>query len=249
LISLATGKKLWPNRDALGQSLRIPRTPNARKTRVSRYEAVRVIGISRDVVSCCAILGPDAAVLYLPTTPADAENTILVRVNGDAESIRQRLDAALAKAAPGAVDEIHRMDELRAAVMYPFTAASWLCEAVGGVALLLTLSGIYGVLSYLVAQRRKEIGIRVAMGATSAMVTGLVLRQSIRLAFIGIGIGAALALVVSRLLASRLVMMDTFDAVAYCSGVLLVLAASAAAAYFPSRRAARIDPLTTLRYD
>jgi ABC-type antimicrobial peptide transport system permease subunit len=117
------------------------------------------------------------------------------------------------------------------------------------LALLLTLSGTYGVLSYLVTQRTKEIGIRMALGASLGVVTRLVITQSMRLAVVGIGLGTALALGVSRFLASHLVFMNTFDVLAYSGGVLLVAGAALAAAYFPSRRAARIDPVTTLRYD
>jgi putative ABC transport system permease protein len=105
------------------------------------------------------------------------------------------------------------------------------------------------VLSYLITQRTKEIGIRMALGATTGEVTRLVLRQSGRLAAVGVALGTALALGVSRLFASHLVFLNTFDSVAYTAGVMLVVAASLAAAYFPSRRAARIDPIATLRYD
>ena len=127
--------------------------------------------------------------------------------------------------------------------------AYWLSSAIGLLALLLTLSGIYGVLSYVISQRTKEIGIRMALGATSRSVTGLVLRQSMKLAAAGALAGGLLAMGMSRLLASALVMIDTFDGAAYMGGVGLVLATCAAAAYFPSRRASRIDPLTTLRHD
>jgi ABC-type antimicrobial peptide transport system permease subunit len=170
-------------------------------------------------------------------------------VHGDAEVARRKLDAEIAQINPGAIDQIHRMDEFRAAGVYPFQAASWICACVGALALLLTLSGIYGVLSYLVTQRTKEIGIRVALGASTGSVTFLVLRQSMRLAAFGIAIGSVMALGVSRLFAAHLEGINMYDGVAYGGGVLLVIVASGAAAYFPSRRAARIDPTTTLRYD
>jgi ABC-type antimicrobial peptide transport system permease subunit len=113
----------------------------------------------------------------------------------------------------------------------------------------MTISGIYGVLSYLVSQRTKEIGIRMALGASVRAVTMLVLRQSLRLASIGLSIGALLALGLSALLASQLVMMKAFDGLAYCSGTLVVLTACIAAACVPALRAARIDPIATLRLD
>jgi ABC-type antimicrobial peptide transport system permease subunit len=124
-----------------------------------------------------------------------------------------------------------------------------LSSAIGILALLLTLSGIYGVISYVITQRTKEIGIRMALGATSGSVTGLMLKQSIKLAGIGILAGGVLALGMSKALASVLVMINTFDGMAYIGGASLVLGACVAAAYSPSRRASRVDPLRTLRYD
>jgi len=250
IISLATARLFWGNRDAVGQSIHIVRDPQVHtQSRVLRHESVRVIGIARDVVSCCAIQGLDKTCIYLPTTPAEDGDALLVRVHGDAEVARRKLDTEIAAINPGAIDQIHRMDQMRAAGVYPFQAASWVCAGIGALALLLTLSGIYGVLSYLVTQRTKEIGIRVALGASTGSVTFLVLRQSMRLAGFGIALGSVLALGVSRLFAAHLVGINMFDGLAYGGGVLLVIAASAAAAYFPSRRAARIDPTTTLRYD
>src|SRR5207249_855425 len=193
--------------------------------------------------------GKDAALLYLPTVPSAAQRALLVRVRGEVEAERARLDARLRALAPGAVDDIHSLDQYYAAGIYPFRAASWIGFAVGGLALLLTVSGIYGVLSYSVTQRTKEIGIRVALGATTGSVTGLVLKQSLRLAAIGIGLGVPMALGLFRLLASRIIFMRVFDLAVFTGGVLLVASAALAAGYIPSRRAARIDPIQTLRYD
>jgi len=133
--------------------------------------------------------------------------------------------------------------------IYAFRAASMIGAAVGGLALLLTLSGIYGVVSYFVTQRTKEIGIRVALGATTFMITGLVLKQSLRLTAIGIVAGVVLGAGVARLLASQMVFMRDFDVTAFTVGVLLVLSTALAAGYIPSHRAAQIDPIQTLRYD
>src|SRR5579871_5504604 len=118
--------------------------------------------------------------LYLPTVPSMAQRALMVRVRGDVETERRRLDAKLASLARDAVPDIHSLDQYLAVGIYPFRAASWIGFAVGGLALLLTVSGIYGVLSYSVTQRTKEFGIRVALGATTGTVIGLVLRQSLR---------------------------------------------------------------------
>src|SRR6185369_11606157 len=117
---------------------------------------------------------------------------------------------------------------------------------VGLLALLLTLSGIYGILSFLVSQRTKEIGIRLALGATPRAVTALVLAQSMKLAVIGAVAGAALAMALSRVLAASFVMIHAFDVVGYIGGMGLVLTACGAAAYFASRRPNRPASNTAL---
>jgi ABC-type antimicrobial peptide transport system permease subunit len=98
-------------------------------------------------------------------------------------------------------------------------------------------------------QRTKEIGIRVALGATTSTVIGLVLKQSLRLTAIGTAAGVVLGLGVTRLISSQMVFLRVFDGAAFAAGVLVVLLTALAAGYVPSRRAAGIDPIETLRYD
>jgi len=210
---------------------------------------VRVIGIAHDVVNGYVGYGTDQTCIYFPNN-LQTPGVLFVRVKGDAEAARQKLDLALAASVPGAVDDIHTMDEILNAQLYPYRAVYWVASALDGLALLLTLSGIYGVLSYLVTQRTKEIGIRIALGASTGRVAGLVLPQSLKLAGTGTAIGAVAAVVVSRVLAAQadMPMFDSIDGVAFAMGTALVIAASACAACIPSRRAARIEPIATLRY-
>jgi ABC-type antimicrobial peptide transport system permease subunit len=149
--------------------------------------------------------------------------------------------------APGGVREIHTLHELAAWRVYPFRVAYWIAGAVGLLALILTVSGVYGVLSYLVMQREKEIGIRVALGAGVVSLVSLVLWQSLRFAAIGLLLGGGLAVVTGRLVASQMRMIDPTDLVPFAGGAMIVTCASVCAAGFPALRAARIDPLTTLR--
>jgi predicted permease len=241
IISEAAAQQLWPNDDAVGRSLRVG--PDQR--------VVIVIGIARDEISRWLTNGDDKTLVYFPASPRMAGSKLFVRVHGDAETARRKLDTNLTALNPNALSEIHKLQiqEWVTEDAYSFQVAYWMSSTIGIFALLLTLSGIYGVLSYVVSQRTKEIGIRMAMGATSGAVSGLVLRQLMRLAIIGALVGGMLAMGMSKVLASVLVMINTFDAAAYIGGVSLVLAACAAAAYFPSRRASLIDPVRTLRYD
>ena len=254
VISQATANLFWPGQDPLGKEIRIAieaqrHGKDRGRAAGNMHRQVRVIGVARDAISAWIGNGPDKTLMYFPDSIHGAGNFLMARVKGDAEAARRRIDAELARVDPSAVLQLHKMREYIAVEVYPFRAAYWVSCAIGVLALLLTLSGIYGVLSYLVAQRTKEIGIRMAIGASSRSIVGLVVAQSLKLAAVGVGIGTILALGVSRLFASFLFMMNTFDVGAYALGIALVSAAAFIASYVPSRRACRIDPISTLRYD
>jgi len=241
VISESAARELWPGQQAVGQSLRL----------VAENRVVTVIGVAHDEISRWIANGEDNGLLYLPASAQTADCKLFAHVHGDAETARRILDADLTAVDPNAIDEIQRLQiqQWVAEDAYSFQVLYWVAAAIGFSSLLLTLSGIYGVLSYVVSQRTKEIGIRMALGASSGAVTGLVLKESMRLAIAGAVLGSVMALGMSRILASVLVMINTFDALAYGGTTLLILAACAASAYVPSRRASRIDPMITLRYD
>jgi hypothetical protein len=257
IVSQATAARLWPGRDAVGQTLRIqpdPRRPRSLSDPAAGpppYASVLIIGIARDAVNGWVGDGLDRTCIYFPTVPLRPGNVLFARVAGNVELAARKLDATLNASTPGAVNQIHTMDEIVAAQLYPFRVLYWTASALGGLALLLTLVGIFGVLSYVVTQRTKEIGIRVALGAKPAAVASLVLRQSLRFAFIGGAIGGTAALGLIRLVASQvdINMVGPMDWIAFAMGLLLATAVSAAAAWIPSRRAAAIEPLSTLRCD
>ena len=138
---------------------------------------------------------------------------------------------------------------------YFLQVAFWLTLVLGGLALVLTLSGRFCVLSYLVEQRTKEIGVRMALGATTPEVGGLVLSQSLRPVGLGLvagcGLAAALGIVLMSTPAAEQIgaIVHVFDPVAYAASLLLILAACAPAALIPALRAARIEPIKSLRQD
>ena len=121
--------------------------------------------------------------------------------------------------------------------------------AAASAALLLGAIGIYGVISYMVSLRTREIGVRMALGAQSVQVRRMVVRQGLTLATIGVAIGLAAALALSRLISSLLYGITPYDPATLASVTLGLLVVSAVASWLPAMRAARIDPIEALRAD
>jgi len=250
IVSETTARKLWPDRDAVGQTMRI--VPDRRTkpgARIARFQTVQVIGITRDTAADLGKHGPMPAAVHFPGETTAPSSGLVVRVTGEPEAARRAIDASLASAVPGAVQEIHKLQEFRAGRFYPFRAAYWVSGIVGVLALLLTISGVYGVLSYLVAQRAREISIRMALGADVGAVVSLVITQLLRLAAVGLSIGIVLALGAARVFGWRVMMLQAFDPLAYLAGTMVVVSACLAASFVPALRAARVDPMSMLRAD
>ena len=250
VVSDGAARALWPGRDAVGQTLRIALDPaELRGEPLTHYRTVTVVGVVRDAVAGWLGVSRDWPVVYYPA-PLDAPGTtVLVRVAGDPGRALQRLDRDLTTVDSAAVDQIHTEAELREVQVYPFRAAYWVSSLLGGVALLLTITGVYGVLAYVVERRTREVGIRMALGASTRQIVGMVVGEMTTLAAVGIVIGTGLALGASKLLNAYLFMIDTFDSFAYAGGVAVVLLACLTAALVPSRRAARVEPVLALRHD
>jgi uncharacterized membrane protein YqaE (UPF0057 family) len=194
------------------------------------------------------------AVVYLPTS-ADTPGTVLVaRAHGDPERARQRLLDRLSAIDP-ALDQVGTLGWVTRMETYLLQVGFWLTVGLGGLALALTVSGLFGVLSYLIAQRTREIGVRMAIGATRRDITRLVLSQALRPVGLGLAVGAGSTAALARLLLAAPA-ADTIgqivlvlDPPAYAASLALIVAACMAAASVPAARAARLDPTQTLRQD
>jgi predicted permease len=252
VISERTAKRLWPGREALGETVAIlvaTRT-DPYLDRAPAYTSARVVGVVRDAKAGFLGDDPEETCLYFPTNArAPHNNSVMVRLNGETGSARRRLAAALDEVAPSVADFINPMDDIVALQVYPFRVVFWIAGFLGGVALLMTVSGIYGVMAYLVSQRTKEIGIRVALGAGAWDVVRMVVRQSTMLAGVGAAVGAGLALAIAPVFAHHLDAIRPYEAGPYLVTMAVVLAAAVAASWAPSKRAVGIDPVTTLRCD
>jgi hypothetical protein len=249
IVSRWTARHFWPNRDPIGETLTIPpSTPDYNWFK--NYHTARVVGVSGNAVPGLIAKGIELPLVYYPQAVNTPWSNLVVRVRGDAETERATLDRAIAVAVDSsAVTDIHTAEASQALQVYPFSAAYWIASAIGAIALALTLTGIYGVLGYLVAQRHKEFGIRMALGGAGSSLIALVLRQAVRLSVLGIVIGVSMSLAFSRVLMSIVKVIDAFSLFGYGAGVLLVLVACLLASYFPARRAALVNPVEALRAD
>ena len=134
-------------------------------------------------------------------------------------------------------------------LLTPQRSTATLIAAFGLLALLLANVGLYGVMGYSVSQRTREIGIRLALGAQQGEVFRWILRRGLRLAFLGVFIGVAAALALTRLLASRLFGVGPTDPVTFMIVPLVLVGVALLACYLPARRATKVDPMVALRYE
>jgi macrolide transport system ATP-binding/permease protein len=251
IVSASTAREFWPAGDPLGKTIRIEAADGRPVDDLPGYSTVTVVGVVRDVVSGMIVDGPDAGHIYLPAAAPDPHLTaLLVRGRTPGQPAPEALDASFRQVVKDPqVFEALPLEEMRAVQMYPLRAASWVGSFLAAVALLLSIAGLYGVLSFTIGQRTREIGIRMALGATAAGVIRLVVRYSVRLAGVGALAGALTAFAVLSLLATaiRLRSVSVVDGVAFLAAIGVVLIATIAAAYQPARRATRVDPSQALR--
>jgi hypothetical protein len=265
VISETTARSLWPNANPIGQLIRLDADRKPETTRLAaepRLESgtATVVGVAADVAGF-RMLPHTKAVVYVPTSAARPATSLIARVHGDPERARQTLLDRLATIdstidpnlpsgegqAVGTMQWVTRMETRLLQLAFRFTIA------LGVLALALTLSGLFSVLSYLVEQRTREIGVRMALGATTHDVARLVLSHAIRPVAIGAVIGGASAAGLAKLLLATAGaatignIVHVLDPVAYAGSLLLIIAACLAATSIPATRAARVDPARTLR--
>jgi predicted permease len=253
IVSRALAKHLWPNESPLGKRVKTG-GPDAKWSTV-----VGVVGDVHDE----ALTKPVDEVIYQPLigivqpTPAQpdtivAENslTLTIRVAGDPlaafPAIRREI-WSLDRNLP--LVNVRTLSEGISGAMARTTFTLTMIGAAAGIALLLGAIGIYGVISYMVSLRTREIGVRIALGAQTEQVRAMVVRQGLGLAVVGAVIGLVGAVALSSLISSLLYGITPHDPVTLASVTLGLLAVAAVASWLPAMRAARIDPIEALRAD
>ena len=250
IVTESTAKNFWPGRDPVGQVIRIEPQAAVDRDQVPAFRRAQVVGVVRDIATVDVFTSTATPVFFFPTHPRSANvQALMVRVKQDSRETRRLLLETMERLAPGSTRLAFSFDEMLGVEMFPFRMSLAIAAFLGGLALVLAVSGVYGVLSYLVEQRMREIGIRMALGASTAAVVRLVLGQSARFAIWGIGLGGLMALGISRLFASFLEQLNTYEPLVYLVAACAVFAAAMLAAYVPSRRAARVEPVSTLRHE
>jgi predicted permease len=247
VVTETLARELWPAGDVVGQSVRLDTSGPAGAS----SRPLTVVGVMRDVKGPLALESFPLRSVYVPTRPESAGTSLTLRIRGDPDRARQVLFDDLMGVDPG-LGEVSTMRNRARFPTYILSIAFWVAVVLGGLALILTASGLFSVLSYLVEQRAKDIGVHMALGATMRDAAALVLSTLLRPVCIGLAIGVALAAAVATMLMAVSdgevgTMIKVFDPTAYTTSVLVIVVSCALAATVPALRAARIDPIATLR--
>jgi macrolide transport system ATP-binding/permease protein len=261
VLSTAAVRQLWPQfnnpSQALGQSLGIEAgeikpvaaSPTLQTATPASFPIYQVIGITRDTTTGL-VFRPNDPLIYLPLSPGNPNGSqLLVRTRTDAQRVMSVVRAEVTALNPDATMAMKSTAEWLDLQTMPFRVAANFALALGLAALLLASIGLYGVMSFVVAQRTREIGIRVALGAESGSILALFLKQGMRLISLGILLGLLGGAAIARLLTLILVDLSPFDPLTFGGVSLCLTLVALLATYWPARRATQVDPMIALRQD
>jgi predicted permease len=250
LISESLKKRLWPAEDAVGKRVKLGKPESGWSSASPDPDWMTIVGVVADVrhQSLEGEAGPD---IYKPSLQlAWKQMHFLVRARAGIEplSLVPAIRKEIAVAAPevGVFNFVSLGDEV-ANSLWQQRLRGWLLGFFSIVALVLAAAGLYGAVAYGVAQRTREIGIRMALGANRAAVLRLVLRQGMRAVAIGLALGIAGAFLVSRVLNAFLFGISGSDLITYAAACLLLAVTAGIAASIPARRASLVNPMEALR--
>jgi len=248
IINETMARRFWPDEDAIGQRIRLGNLQ-------SPFPWMTIVGVAKDMrhSGLDAEVKPTIFVPYLqPRLPAFAVGSmfLVVRSNIDAASLVTPLRTeVLAMDKDQPITNVNTMRQRLAESTAGRRFQMLLFGVFGSTALMLAAIGIYGVMSYTVTQRTREIGIRMALGAQRTHVLRLVIGQGMLLVLIGVGVGLAAALALTRLMSSLLFGVTATDPITFAAVSVLLAGVALTACFVPARRAAKVDPMVALRYE
>lgn len=243
IVSDALAKRLWPGEDAVGKHMRNPYDTSR--------TSITVVGVAHD--THFRELRRAAPVIYTAQSQQEFSawwGYLAVRTSGDIAPLLQAIGRTVSDVYPGmAIVRVQRMDQLLDGPLAQPRMSAFLLSAFGIVALGLAAIGLYGVMSSAVRQRTREIGIRIALGATEHRVRRSVLGEAMTIVAAGTVVGLAVALIATQLLRTQLFGVSPADPLSFGAACVTLAVVGLSAAYFPARYATRIDPARALRAD
>jgi predicted permease len=252
IVDEQLARHFWPNRDPIGQ--RMYQSDNLKEPTKSGAHTswYQVVGVVRSITQeDLAGTRSGFGAYYFPYAQhPNRDYTFAVRTAGRAGGVTSMLRGAMARIDPElALFDVKTMDERAALSMASRRTALTLALAFGGLALFLSAIGIYGVLAFLMAQRRREIAIRMALGSTGGGVVRMVLREGLMLVGVGLALGLVGAAALHKVVASQIYGVQPSNPLVLGSVSVLLAGIALAACAVPARRATRIDPVEVLRYE
>ncbi|HEU5218948.1 MAG TPA: FtsX-like permease family protein, partial [Gemmatimonadales bacterium] len=240
VVNAAAARRFWPDEDALGKRIGVGQGGFA--------DTATVVGVVGDV-RFGTVDSLEKADVFIPYGQSPSSRMIVfIRTSGDPVTLAPSARAAIREIALGVpVYDLRPLTDRVADASAQTRFSAILLSLFAGMALVLAALGIYGVMSFVVAQRTREIGIRVALGALGGEVATMVLRQALGFAALGTGIGLVAALLATRVLRSLLFDVQPTDSGTYLVIVPLLVVAALVASWLPARRATRIHPMEALR--
>jgi putative ABC transport system permease protein len=237
VVTESTARRLWPGQDAIGKTMRVDKVES------------QIVGIVKDAQ--ISHLGESNGVfIFLPAGPKDQpELQLLVHGTNGYAPIANGIREAAHSVDPGLIVDVTKFEDNLEVWRMPSRIVAVLSGVLGALALLLASIGVYGVVSYGVSRRTREIGIRMTLGADGRDVMRLLLRQAMRPVVIGALIGVACCAGVSQVLARVLYGMGSHDPIAFIGVPLFLMSVALLASYIPARRASKVDPVVALRYE
>jgi predicted permease len=243
IINQTMAARFWPREDPIGKRFSVDGDPGP---------FMEVVGVTSN--GKYKTVGEDAEpFFYVPLAQNFASIlTLQVRTLGPPESLAAPVKEQIAQLAPAlAIVDIATMDQLLAGAFgfFAFRLAATLAVTLGVIGLILAVVGVYGVVSFAASQRTREMGIRMALGASSRDILNLVWLQGVRLVIAGVAIGTAAAWALTRAMTHLLAEISASDPVTYITVAIILAAVALLACYIPARRAMRADPMIALRYE
>jgi hypothetical protein len=244
VIGESMGAVLWPGQDPIGQCFRIGIPPN---TAPCTY----VVGVAEDIHSQSLETESKLYFYYRPAAQwRPHDGGLFVRPRGDARAMAEPLRSRLQREMPGtSFITVRPLGDIVDARMRSWIVGARVFTAFGVLALVLAAVGLYSVIAYNVTQRRRELGVRLALGAARAGIVRLVVTESLRVTLAGLAIGAIAALAAGGAIAPLLFRQSPRDPAGFVIVGLVLVAAALTASWIPALRAARVDPTIALRSD